>query len=119
MQKKCEKFAGAAGDAVTLKEKLQIAKAQIKECTAELEVVAGKYKDEQVKRKKLLNELEDLKGKVRVYCRIRPFSKTELKDPEKAKACYNINDELSLTVGGNSTRAKDFIFDSVFGPDST
>lgn len=56
---------------------------------------------------------------MRVYCRIRPFSKTELNDPEKAKACYNINDELSLTVGGSSTRAKDFVFDSVFGPDST
>jgi len=40
----------------------------------------------------LLNELEDIKGKVRVYCRIRPFSKTEKSDPEKAIPCFTIPD---------------------------
>lgn len=50
--------------------------------------MSTKYKEEQTKRKKLLNELEDMKGKVRVYCRIRPFSKRELDDPEKSKPCY-------------------------------
>jgi hypothetical protein len=33
-----------------------------------------KYKEEQTKRKIILNELEDMKGKIRVYCRVRPFS---------------------------------------------
>ena len=54
----------------------------------ELDIVATKYKEEQVKRKRLLNELEDIKGKIRVYCRIRPFSKTEKDDPDKAIQCY-------------------------------
>ena len=49
----------------------------MREATAELDIVSTKYKEEQVKRKKLLNELEDMKGKVRVYARIRPFSNTE------------------------------------------
>jgi hypothetical protein len=71
----------------------------LKEATSELDIVATKYKEEQVKRKKLLNELEDAKGKVRVYCRIRPFSKNELADPEKSIPCFTINDEVSLTVG--------------------
>lgn len=58
-----------------------LVKSQLKECTAEFDQVSNKYKEEQTKRKKLLNELEDLKGKVRVYCRIRPFSKREKDDP--------------------------------------
>jgi hypothetical protein len=32
---------------------------------------------EQLARKKLHNEMEDLKGKIRVYVRIRPFSYSE------------------------------------------
>ena len=83
LQKKAEKFSEAAGEAVTLKEKLTLVKQQLKECTAEFDQVSTKYKEEQTKRKKLLNELEDLKGKVRVYCRIRPFSTKEKADPAK------------------------------------
>jgi hypothetical protein len=52
-----------------------------------------------VKRKKLLNELEDMKGKIRVYCRIRPFSKSEKTDADRAMPCVNITDEMSLSVG--------------------
>jgi hypothetical protein len=67
-------------------------KQHLKEATAELDIVSTKYKEEQVKRKALLNELEDIKGKIRVYCRIRPFSKTEKSDPEKSIPCYTIPD---------------------------
>jgi len=66
-----------------------------------------------------LNELEDLKGKVRVYARVRPFSKTEKKDPERAIPCFQIPDEVSLSIGVERNRIKDYSFDSVFGPDST
>jgi hypothetical protein len=79
--------------------------------------VAEKFKDEQTKRRTLLNELEDIKGKIRVYCRIRPFSKTELEDAEKAKMCVEINDTMSLTVRGRIDNI--YNFDSVFGPETT
>ena len=85
----------------------------------ELDIVATKYKEEQVKRKRLLNELEDIKGKIRVYCRIRPFSNTEKEDPDKAIQCYKQNDEVSLTVGTQRNRTKDYQFDAVFGMNST
>ena len=68
-------------------------------------------------RKQLLNEIEDIKGKIRVYARIRPFSNMEQEDPEKAKLCMNINDELSVTVQGRIENK--YNFNSVFGPDST
>lgn len=32
----------------------------------------------QVLRKKYYNMVEDMKGKIRVYCRVRPMSKSEL-----------------------------------------
>lgn len=56
----------------------------------ELDVLADKYKKEQKLRKSLNNELEDIKGKIRVYCRIRPFSKTELADEENRNGCVEI-----------------------------
>lgn len=91
----------------------------MKEATAELDIVSTKYKEEQKKRKGLLNELEDLKGKVRVYCRIRPFSDREKTDADKAQHCVNIIDEVSLTVGTQKNRMKSYNFDSVFGLNST
>ena len=119
MTRKLEKFSIAANEAATLKEKCSVYKQHLKEATAELEIVSTKYKEEQVKRKQLLNELEDLKGKVRVYARVRPFSKTEKKDPERAIPCFQIPDEVSLSIGVERNRIKDYSFDSVFGPDST
>lgn len=83
----------------------------------ELDRITEQFKDEQGKRKQILNELEDLKGKIRVYCRVRPFSKTESEDPAKAKMCVDINDEMSLSVKGRIHQ--NYNFDSVFGPDST
>jgi hypothetical protein len=83
----------------------------------ELARITEQFKDEQGKRKQILNELEDLKGKIRVYCRVRPFSKTESEDPAKAKMCVDINDEMSLSVKGRIHQ--NYNFDSVFGPDST
>ena len=66
----------------------------------------------------MLNELEDLKGKVRVYCRVRPFSKSEKENEERSESCCRIVDDLSITVGLKG-RPKDYNFDSVFGPEST
>lgn len=60
-----------------------------------------------------------MKGKVRVYCRVRPFTKKEKTDADKAQPCVNITDEVSLIVGTQKNRMKAFNFDAVFGPNST
>lgn len=83
----------------------------------ELDGVAEKFREEQLKRKALLNELEDIKGKIRVYCRVRPYSRTEKEDASKHKMCVEFNDEMSLTVHGRLDRV--YNFDSVFGLEST
>jgi L-cysteine desulfidase len=102
-----------------LKEKATLLKQHLKEATAELDIVSTKYKEEQVKRKKLLNELEDMKGKVRVYCRIRPFSNSEKTNADQVQPCVSIKDETQMTVGTQKNRMKEYNFDAVFGPEST
>ena len=44
---------------------------------------------EQLARKRLHNEMEDMKGKIRVYVRIRPFSKKE-KDMGCQEAVFKV-----------------------------
>lgn len=117
LQKNLATIGAAAEKAAEYKERSETLKKDLLETTKNLDSISTKYKEEQQKRKKLLNELEDMKGKVRVYCRIRPFSKTELADEERAKSCVDIHDDFSLTVSGKL--AKQFNFDSVFGGDST
>eukprot|EP00595_Chromulina_sp_UTEXLB2642_P000751 CAMPEP_0196763324 /NCGR_PEP_ID=MMETSP1095-20130614/3848_1 /TAXON_ID=96789 ORGANISM="Chromulina nebulosa, Strain UTEXLB2642" /NCGR_SAMPLE_ID=MMETSP1095 /ASSEMBLY_ACC=CAM_ASM_000446 /LENGTH=433 /DNA_ID=CAMNT_0042116253 /DNA_START=661 /DNA_END=1962 /DNA_ORIENTATION=+ len=69
---------------------------------------------EQLARKRLHNEMEDLKGKIRVYVRIRPLSKSELD-----KACQESvfkDGKLSVVVKGigGPNEKKVYDFDSVF-----
>jgi len=40
---------------------------ELKEAMKNYEIVEVKYKEEQKKRKKLHNEIEDMKGKIRVF----------------------------------------------------
>ena len=70
---------------------------------------------EQNMRKKLHNELEDMKGKIRVYVRIRPMSKSELergcteavvKDGKMSVVVYGVGPDGSK---------KQYDFDQIFG----
>ena len=70
---------------------------------------------EQNARKRLHNEMEDLKGRIRVYVRIRPMSRTE-----EEKNCQNSvlkDGKLSvLVLGANGDGSKkNYDFDQVFG----
>ena len=70
---------------------------------------------EQNMRKKLHNELEDLKGKIRVYVRIRPMSKSEL---ERGCAEAVVKDgKMSVVVYGIGPDGgkKQYDFDQIFG----
>jgi Microtubule binding len=45
-------------------------------------------------RKKLHNELEDLKGKIRVFCRVRPL--TKLEEERNAKSIVRKMDDFTI-----------------------
>lgn len=66
---------------------------------------------ESSKRKVLHNQLEDVKGKVRVYCRVRPLLDNEME--KGGKSVVGKKDELSLML---KTKNEDKIynFDACF-----
>jgi DNA replication protein DnaC len=71
---------------------------------------------EQAARKRLHNEMEDLKGRIRVYVRVRPFSRSEV-EKSSTEAVYK-DGKLSVVVKTDETK-KTFDFDQVFGGSSS
>uniref|UniRef100_A0A5B6YQ47 Kinesin-like protein n=1 Tax=Davidia involucrata TaxID=16924 RepID=A0A5B6YQ47_DAVIN len=70
--------------------------------------------------RKLYNEVQDLKGNIRVYCRIRPFLPGQ---SEKQTAIEYIGENGELVVANPSKQGKEshrlFKFNKVFGPATT
>ena len=81
--------------------------------------LVAKYKKEMTLRKKLHNELVDLKGNIRVYCRVRPV----IKEDGVGKNAENVisfdeDDDALLNVFSKGA-IKLFEMDKVFRPEST
>eukprot|EP00951_Prasinocladus_malaysianus_P006121 scaffold43350_cov33-Prasinocladus_malaysianus.AAC.1 len=73
------------------------------------------YKEEQVLRKRYFNQMEDMKGKIRVYARVRPILGFEEKAGQKV--AVQIPDELSLChAWKDEKKPREYNFDSVFEP---
>jgi hypothetical protein len=53
-------------------------------------------REESVMRKKIYNQIEDMKGKIRVYCRVRPILTFEKERGQKV--AVDIPDELSIKL---------------------
>lgn len=70
--------------------------------------------------RRLFNEVQDLKGNIRVYCRIRPFLPGQTK---KQPTIEYIGENGELIFANPSKPGKDgqrmFKFNKVFGPDAT
>jgi len=71
------------------------------------------YSEEKGLRKKYWNMMEDMKGKIRVYARCRPFNKLEKE--QDSKQCVKFVDDMTLSVE-SSRGEKDFTYDGVFSP---
>eukprot|EP00604_Paraphysomonas_vestita_P000470 CAMPEP_0174825794 /NCGR_PEP_ID=MMETSP1107-20130205/43118_1 /TAXON_ID=36770 /ORGANISM="Paraphysomonas vestita, Strain GFlagA" /LENGTH=702 /DNA_ID=CAMNT_0016057769 /DNA_START=1510 /DNA_END=3618 /DNA_ORIENTATION=- len=69
---------------------------------------------EQAARKKLHNEIEDMKGKIRVYVRVRPMSKSEASKGCNEAVCKDGKMSVVVTGGKTADARKVFDFDSVF-----
>lgn len=116
LRKKIEAMSQQVGDAENLMAEHKEIKKQLKSTTEDLQVVEVKYKEEVKKRKKLHNQIEDIKGKVRVFARARPLSKKEIADGNGM--CVQIPDEMSIQVDTRNGPKK-YNFDNCFGPNST
>ena len=130
-----------------LKAKLQSAQAEIIERSMQcddlsnrlseaervIEGLKNKLQEGESVRRKLHNIVQELKGNIRVFCRIRPLMKSEKSENENEEMKHfsitrklDDPDELCLiqpvesTTGqGASTKTFPFSFDRVFGPHSS
>lgn len=79
---------------------------------AQLVELENLYKQEQVLRKRYYNTIEDMKGKIRVFCRLRPLNDKELSFEEKNIVCSP--DEFTIAHPWKDEKSKQHIYDRVF-----
>eukprot|EP01031_Cornospumella_fuschlensis_P041481 gene41481-50621_t len=90
-----------------------------------IEEIQEKLNVSEVQRRKLHNLVQELRGNIRVFARVRPFLPSDGLDLSRAPdSCVYAKPELStlqLRSGSNSERSEDslFTFDKVFGPSSS
>ncbi|KAK7386595.1 hypothetical protein VNO78_26928 [Psophocarpus tetragonolobus] len=81
---------------------------------AEMETL---YKEEQVLRKRYFNVIEDMKGKIRVYCRLRPLNEKEI--AEREREILTAVDEFTVEYPWKDDKPKQYLYDRVFDADAT
>ena len=82
--------------------------------------IQEKYRKEALERKKLHNEIQELKGNIRVYLRCRPPTTKEKENFGNDALCVSFPNEGSITVfNSEKNREKTWDFDEVFGLSST
>ncbi|KAM3283226.1 kinesin-like protein KIN-14R [Capsicum chacoense] len=75
-----------------------------------------KYNEEQAKRRKLFNEVQEAKGNIRVFCRCRPLSKAEVSDGCSTVVDFDVAKDGELGIVNGSSTKKTFKFDRVYTP---
>ncbi|KAI3798675.1 hypothetical protein L1987_33953 [Smallanthus sonchifolius] len=83
---------------------------------AQCEDLKMKYNEEQAKRRKLHNQVEDAKGNIRVFCRCRPLSKSEASTGCSTVVDFDTASNGELGILNSGSTKKTFRFDRVFTP---
>ncbi|CAO2832719.1 unnamed protein product [Amaranthus hypochondriacus] len=87
-----------------------------KKYTAECELLKKKYVEEYTERKRLYNEVIELKGNIRVFCRCRPLNQEEVTKGSTSVIEIPSSQDHDLNVICADSSKKQFKFDHVFGP---
>ena len=99
---------------------------KMQDAFADAEAAQEKLRQEETLRRKLHNQVQELKGNIRVFCRVRPALGAE-EEPAKIKFPDVETDskevvvqgpEHKTTLGNVTSTANAFSFDRVFGPNS-
>ncbi|RCV17834.1 hypothetical protein SETIT_3G251500v2, partial [Setaria italica] len=112
------RFLGEKYNSLMERYKQQVAKCA-DECTPRYEYdgLKKKYTDECAERRRLYNEIIELRGNIRVFCRCRPLSSDEV-----TRGCSSVieidpSQETELQFVPSEKERKAFKFDRVFGPE--
>lgn len=99
---------------------------QLEDALAETNEAKEKLRKEETLRRKLHNQVQELKGNIRVFCRVRPPLNFEPESdiaqiafPDNAEDCKEIavmGPEERSSLGTVSRKQNAFSFDRVFGP---
>ncbi|OQD82827.1 hypothetical protein PENANT_c019G10808 [Penicillium antarcticum] len=99
---------------------------QMMDALAETDAIREKLRREETLRRKLHNQVQELKGNIRVFCRVRPSLKNEpasqltlMQYPDEADDAKEINilgPEEKTSLGTVSRKNNTFSFDRVFNP---
>ncbi|RDY13258.1 Kinesin-like protein KIN-14S, partial [Mucuna pruriens] len=84
---------------------------------AEYELLKRKYLEESSERRKLYNEVIELKGNIRVFCRCRPLNESEIANGSASVVNFESSADNELQVICSDSSKKQFKFDHVFGPE--
>ena len=107
----------AADESYVLQDRLQCIFQENKQIRSDFIIMESKYQEEILKRKKLHNIIEDIKGKIRVFCRVRPLSPLEMSRGESS--VVSISDQFTMMFEGKTGGRREFMYDSCFGPQCT
>ncbi|KAF8392450.1 hypothetical protein HHK36_022792 [Tetracentron sinense] len=84
--------------------------------STEYENLKKKYLEESSERKRLYNEVIELKGNIRVFCRCRPLNRDEVANGSSSLVDIDPSHENELQIICSDSSRKQFKFDHVFGP---
>jgi len=79
----------------------------------------AKLEKESALRRKYFNQVQELKGNIRVYCRVRPILEKETKSRGGCGECLTYTKGEGTLTLTQDTRVKTFEFEQIFKPSST
>ncbi|PGH31863.1 kinesin family member C1 [[Emmonsia] crescens] len=101
---------------------------QLRDALAETQATKDKLRKEETLRRKLHNQVQELKGNIRVFCRVRPMlenepvedsARIEFPDSEAdSREISVLGPEEKSSLGNITTKNYAYSFDHVFGPSS-
>ncbi|KAJ9445143.1 Kinesin-like calmodulin-binding protein [Diplonema papillatum] len=86
---------------------------------SKVEALENVLKTEKSKSRKLFNTIEDMKGKIRVYARTRPFLHTEAQRGDKNVLTFPDDMVVEVFDDDKMKEKKEFVFDTTFPDDAS